>query len=91
MKIEIILAIFLNGVLTIHWQDFGWGYFWVTVVIYSNSNQLEDHKAFLEPEYQQLLSEDDHFSGEVPQQKLHGPAFSFAKNIFMESPKSSSV
>ena len=23
MKIEIILAIFLNGVLTIHWQDFG--------------------------------------------------------------------
>lgn len=27
MKIEIILAIFLNGVLTIHWQDFGWVYF----------------------------------------------------------------
>lgn len=28
-----------------------------------DSDQIEDHKAFLEPEHQQLLSEDDHFSG----------------------------
>ena len=24
MKIEIILAIFFNGVVSIHWQEFGW-------------------------------------------------------------------
>ena len=41
-----------------------------------NSDQIEDHKAFLEPEHQQLLSEDDHFSGEGSKLKMDGPTSS---------------
>ena len=50
------------------------------------TDQIEDHKDFLEPEHQQLLSEDDHFSGKGSKLKVDGPTSSFyPEELFVEN------